>query len=154
MTSYQSSSKLDRTPADVLVVHCSDPRLQPAFHEFLSQGLSLNKKYALLAIPGGPQFLTLVEYLPKFSWVGRKWLRFLVDTIGVKRLILIAHEDCLWYKSLPFHLFRSSNPRRRQEEDLRRAQRSLIADFPQLAVELYFAGWDGSEQLTVEAVPN
>ena len=152
MTSYQSSSKFERTPADVLVVHCSDPRFQAGFYEFLNLGLNLNERYALLAIPGGPQFLTLVEYLPKFSWVGRKWLRFLVETIGMKRLILIAHQDCRWYASLPFHLFRSSDPRRRQEEDLRRAQRSLVEDFPQLAVELYYAGWDGSERLTVEAI--
>jgi hypothetical protein len=152
MPSFLSSAKLSRAPADVLVVHCSDPRFQAGYHEFLNRGLQLGENYGLLVIPGGPQFLTLVEYLPKFSWVGRKWLRFLVETVGMKRLILIAHQDCRWYASLPFHLFRSRDPRERQEEDLRRAQRALEADFPGLAVELYYAAWDASDHVTVEPI--
>jgi hypothetical protein len=152
MPSYQSSSKINRADTDVLVVYCSDHRFQAGLHEFLSHGLNLQDNYALLAIPGGPQSLTLVEYLPKFSWVSRKWFRFLAENHHLKRMILIAHQDCGWYKSLPFHLFGSSDPRRRQEEDLRKARQALAKDFPELGVELYYATWDAEDRVSVEAV--
>lgn len=152
MPSYVSTSKIDRTLTDVLVVHCSSSRFQAGLHDFLNQGLNLRSNYDLLVIPGGPQSLTLVEYLPKFSWAGWKWFRFLVEAHDLKRLILIAHEDCGWYKELPLHLHTVSDPRQRQEEDLRRAKAKLSKEFPHLRVELYYAAWDSSDRVTVEAV--
>jgi len=152
MPIYQSSSKIHREDAEVLVVHCSDHRFQAGFREFLDQGLKLGENYDLLIIPGGPQCLTLIEYLPKFAWAGGRWLSFLVEQHELKRLILIAHQDCGWYKSLPLHLHSSPEPRDRQEEDLRRAQRWLAKEFPELHLELYYAGWDANDQVTVEPV--
>ena len=80
--------------AEVLAIHCSDHRFQAGFYEFLNRKLKLDENYDLLVLPGGPQCLTLVEYLPKFSWAGWKWFRFLVDAHDLKRLILIQHQDC------------------------------------------------------------
>jgi hypothetical protein len=152
MPSYTAPSKVDHTQTDVLVVHCSDHRFQAGLRDFLNQGLDLKSNYDLLVLPGGPQCLTLVEYLPKFAWAGWKWFRFLVEAHSLKRLILIAHEDCGWYKELPLHLHTSSDPRRRQEEDLQRVRERLSADFPELRIELYYASWDAADRVTVEAV--
>jgi hypothetical protein len=152
MSSYQSSSKVNRADADVLVVHCSDHRFQAGIREFLDQGLNLGENYDLLIIPGGPQCLTLVEYLPKFAWVGGKWFRYLVENHELKRLILIAHQDCGWYGKLPLHLHASSTPRERQEEDLRRAYRALVREFPEIRVELYYAGWSADDKISVEPI--
>ena len=152
MPPFQPSSKINNTPAETLVVHCSDHRFLAGIHEFLDCGLNLNQNYDLLVIPGGPQSLTLVEYLPKFSWAGWKWFRYLVETHELRRLVLIAHQDCVWYRSLPFHLHASRDPRQRQEQDLRRVRRALANDFPYLGVELYYAGWDADERMTMEAV--
>jgi hypothetical protein len=152
MPTSQLSSKLNRSETDVLVVHCSDHRFQGGFYEFLNLKLNLNENYDLLVLPGGPQCLTLVEYLPKFSWAGWKWFRFLVEAHDLKRLLLIQHQDCGWYKELPFHLHASAEPRLRQEEDLRRARHALAKDFPDLSVELYYAGWDSNDQITLDAV--
>jgi len=152
MSSYQPSSKVKRTDTDVLVVHCSDHRFQAGLYEFLNLGLNLDENYDLLAIPGGPQCLTLVEYLPKFSWASRKWFRFLLEAHAPKKIILIAHQDCGWYKSLPFFLHSATEPRQRQEEDLRRARNALTKDFPGLNVELYYAGWDSTDRVTLETV--
>lgn len=152
MSSYQPTSKVNHSHTDLLVVHCSDHRFQAGFYEFLNLGLDLNENYDLLVLPGGPQCLTLVEYLPKFSWAGWKWFRFLVEAHELKRMILIAHQDCGWYKELPFHLHASSEPRLRQEEDLRRVRQALSKDFPELAVELYYAGWDTDDRVTMEAI--
>jgi len=152
MSTYQSSSKINLTDTETLVVHCSDHRIQAGIREFLDRGLKLEQNYDLLIIPGGPQCLTLVEYLPKFAWAGSRWFRYLVEQHELKRLILIAHQDCAWYKSLPLHLHSSPEPRERQEEDLRRAQRWLAGEFPQLRTELYYAAWDANDQMRVEEV--
>ena len=101
-------------------------------------------------LPGGPQCLTLVEYLPKFSWAGWKWFKFLVDAHDLKRLILIQHQDCGWYKELPSHLHSSKEPRTRQEEDLQRARAALAKERPELSVELYYAGWDAGQHITID----
>ncbi len=152
MPSTQLSSKLQHAATDVLVVHCSDHRFQAGLYEFLNMNLNLDENYDLLVLPGGPQCLTLAEYLPKFSWAGWKWLRFLVEKHELKRLILIAHQDCGWYKDLPFHLHSSSDPRLRQEEDLRRARNTLTQELPELKVDLYYAGWDSSDKITIEPI--
>jgi len=145
MPSYPVDSKLQSEAPAALVVHCGDHCFQAAFHEFLNRHLGLEGNYDLLVIPGGPQSLTLVEYLPKFSWASWRWFRFFVENHEIGRLILIQHQDCVWYKSLPLHLHSSSEPRQRQEEDLRKLGETLRRDFPQLRVELYFAAWDGKD---------
>ena len=75
-----------------------------------------------------------------------------MDSHDLKRLILIQHQDCGWYKDLPFHLHSSPEPRQRQEEDLRRARAALAKERPELSVELYYAGWDASQHITIDAV--
>ena len=152
MPSFQLGSKVNKSPAEVLVILCSDHRFQAGFYEFLNLHLNLDENYDLMAIPGGPQSLTLVEYLPKFAWASWKWFRFLVEQHGLKKLVLIAHQDCVWYKSLPVHLHMFADPRQRQEADLRRARQILIKELPELQVDLYYAGWDAGEKITVEAI--
>ena len=152
MPTMQLASILREPETDVLAVHCSDYRFQDGYQEFLNDKLQLDGNYDLLAIPGGPQCLTLVEYLPKFSWSSLKWFRFLVDAHRVKRLILIQHQDCAWYRTVPLHLHSSPEPRLRQEEDLRRARAALAKERPQLSIELYYAGWDANKHITIESV--
>ena len=152
MASYQLDSRVESKPPAALVVHCGDHRLQAAFGEFLNKSLGLNGNYDLMVVPGGPQGLTLLEYLPKFSWASWRWFRFFVENHEISRLILIQHQDCAWYKNLPLHLHSSPEPRARQEEDLRKIGGVLKKDFPQLRVELYFAGWDSSERITLDSL--
>lgn len=137
----------------MLVVHCGDYRFQGAFYEFLNRNLNLNENYDLIVIPGGPQSLSLVEYLPKFSWSSWKWFRFFVEKHGIRRLILIQHQDCAWYQTMPAHLHASSDLRERQEQDLGRITNALKKDFPDLSVELYYAGWDAEDRITFDAIP-
>ncbi len=121
----------------VLVIHCSDPRFQDAFHEFLHGHLGL-ERYALLAVPGGPQFLTLAEYLPKFSWTGWRWVKFLGDLGNTDRVILIAHEDCRWCQDSRFSgLHNGSHDH--QVEDLHHVSAAIGDRFPSAHVELYYA---------------
>jgi len=150
MPNHSVDAKIHSEPPRALVVHCGDHRFQAAFQEFLNRNLGLGSNYDLFVIPGGPQSLTLVEYLPKFSWASWRWFRFFVVNHEIDRLILIQHEDCAWYKSLPLHLHSSTEPRQRQEEDLRRVGKTLRTEFPQIKLELYFAAWDGNEEGNID----
>lgn len=149
---HQISALLNQTDPEVLVLRCSDHRFQAGYDEFLNVHLKLSSNYDLLAIPGGPQCLTLAEYLPKFAWAGWRWFRFLLEKHAPKRIVLIAHQDCGWYKKLPASLIRFTDLRNRQEDDLRRARNLLLREFSHLEVELYFAGWDEAGRVTIATV--
>jgi hypothetical protein len=152
MPSFSLSSTVNHAHTDALVVHFSDHRFQAGHHEFLNRVLNLNENYDLLALPGGAQALSLFEYLPKFAWAGWKWFRFLVEAHGLKRIILIAHQDCGWYKSLPDFLHSTADPRLKQEEDLRRIRQMLLKENAELSVELYCAAFDPSDAIAMEAI--
>lgn len=152
MGTVQLGSKIKRGDTETLVVHCGDYRFQAGFSEFLNQTLNLNGNYDLMVIPGGPLSLTLFEYLPKYSWASWKWFRFFVERHGIRRLILIQHQDCAWYQTMPAHLHDFHELRQRQEQDLERIKKTLQKDFSGLAVELYYAGWDSSDQITIETI--
>jgi len=81
--------------------------------------------------------LARLEFLPKFSWVGWRWLKFLLDLTKPKRVILINHEDCRWYLSL----LREPDPvllRARQLADLREIHREFGDRFA-VQIETYYA---------------
>lgn len=138
---YQTSPLGAGGESHVVVVHCSDPRYQPHFQEFLRRGLGL-EHYALMAVPGGAQWLTLADYLPKFSWAGWRFLKFVHQVSNADRVILIAHDTCLWYRDARFAGL-SLNLKERQLSDLRRARQGLIERFGQIQIECYYATFDG-----------
>ena len=125
-----------------VVIHCSDPRYQGAFHSFIRDQLGL-KQYALVAVPGGPQFLSAVELLPKFAWAGWRWMKFLGKLGATGRVILIAHEDCRWYHETGVA---ASSPslREKQDSDLRAVCAGLKERFGAIAIEQYYARFEGS----------
>ena len=120
----------------VVVIHCSDPRYQPHFQDFLRGGLKLDR-YALVAVPGGPQCFTLSQYLPKFAWAGWRWMKFLVNLMKPSRVIFIAHADCRWYIENRF----TSEERARETQmaDMRRAQQEIVDRFGAVPIEVYYA---------------
>ena len=97
----------------MVVVHCTDRQYQGHFHEFLRNGLAI-REYGLVAVPGGPQLLAPLEFMPKFSRAGWRWLKFLVDLTKPERVVLIHHDDCRWYWSI----LRARDPDRVREQQL------------------------------------
>ena len=138
-----------REQSDALVIHCSDPRFQKHFHEFLRGHLELDT-YGLVAVPGGAQFLAAIDYLPKFSWVGWRWLKFLIDRTRARRVILIVHDDCLWYKDARFWQH-GGDWKGAALSDLAKVRDGIRARFGSLSVETWFARIDGGE-VVFEAV--
>ncbi len=131
--------------AKTLVVYCSDGRFARVSDEFVEQTLKI-ADYDVLAMPGGPQFLCALEYLPKLRWAGRRWLDYLVEGHGLERVVLITHQDCGWYRRL--HGSHDDHTTR-QREDLRRARTELLEALPHLGVEAYFVSvQDGQVSFT------
>jgi len=133
----------------VVVIHCSDARFQPHFQDFLRAELGL-RNYSLIAVPGGPQFLTLADYLPKFSWAGWRWVKFMMGLGSPERVVLIAHEDCHWYLDQRFWPG-PSNLRDRQLRDLQHVRREFAERFASTKVELYYARFD-KERVAFESL--
>lgn len=145
MSAVYRTEFVPREQADTLVIHCSDPKYQAHFQEFLHKHVGLDS-YELIAVPGGPQFLTLADYLPKFSWAGWRWVKFLVDVAHPSRAILIAHENCRWYRDMRFGLG-PEEQRIRPARDLTKVRREFRERFPGIAVECYTARLDGGHVL-------
>ena len=123
-----------------LVIHCSDPRYQPHFQEFLETGLGM-AHYALIAVPGGPHCLVLEQYLPKFGWAGWRWVKLMEKVAQPERIILIAHDDCRWYLSMGF-VQDLAGLCARQVSDLKAAQAKLAENY-RTPVDLYYAKLEG-----------
>ena|SRR3989442_132213 len=134
---YRTTAREAKSESGVMVVHCSDPRYQPHFQDFLRSGLHL-ERYGLIAVPGGPQLLTLSEYLPKFSWAGWRWIKFMTGLMQPERIILIAHDDCRWYLDQRFW-GQPAGLRERQIKDLQRVRGEIRERFPNSRVELFYA---------------
>ena len=142
---FTSSAPEAPAAASTLVVACSAHGLAPALREFLDEGLKLAPgTYDLLAVPGGPHFLMLTSYLPKFAWAGHRWVKFLVEKHTLRRAILVAHEDCAWHndeRMLPalLHRIHGQSGREAQVHELEQMVAAAREALPGIAVEAYFA---------------
>jgi len=143
---YVAKIRRQDSANEAVVIHCSDHRFQQGFREFLSEGLDLGC-YALLAIPGGGHFSSMGDLLPKFAKVGMQSVKFLVRRTGTDRIILIAHDDCLYFKEILQFFFTEPDLHEKQLANLKRARRVLVEWFPRARVELYFAGADSTGSL-------
>lgn len=139
---YRSEDVRPSAEGAPLVIHCSDPRFQPHFQDFLGKHLALDH-YALIAVPGGPQLLKVFEFLPKFSWVGWRWAKFMVHLTRAERIVLIIHDDCRWYLQ---DLFGHSPDRihERMIDDALRVRASLLERFGDRNIEIYHARLSGT----------
>lgn len=154
-TVYRSAAPLEDKGSATLVISCSSNAYFPHVREFLDRHLGLPEgTYDWLAVPGGPQFLLLTEYLPKFAWAGHRWVKFLIERHHLKRAVLVTHEDCAWHddeRMIPALLHRlgaggagSTSAREHQLDALRTMAQSVHELLPPVAVEAYFAGKDPS----------
>jgi hypothetical protein len=138
---FRTSPVKATTNPTPLVIHCSDPRYQPHFQDFLRNALKLDR-YAVIAVPGGAHFLTLADNQPQFSWVGWQWVKFVHSVARAERVVLFGHHDCRWYLEMSSTHDPAQLPAR-VAEDLRSVRGALLERFPRLRVETYFARFEG-----------
>jgi hypothetical protein len=149
---------LPQARPQAIVVYCSAPRFQTAFEQFIAKDLGLAKgQFIPLVIAGGAGVLAHPERLPKeFKFMRDRFELFRRNYDSVKRIVLINHEDCAYYKSLTERISgllggHAQDPTRRSREDM-----ELIANvFDRLLshlgleVELYYAHFVDGDQSKV-----
>ena len=135
--------KLDRTPAEALVIHCADPRFQTAFRRFVTEELQL-KNYAPLVIGGAIHPFGAQEFFPKNLKVIWGQIKFFINEANIKRVIIINHDDCLWYKTMANFYAKLKTPLK-GKLDLAPTAKSLMQDFAGVRVDTYWAALDGDE---------
>jgi hypothetical protein len=129
--------------AHVVVVHCSDPRYQPHFQDFLRLRLGL-PHYGLIAIPGGAQMFSPSEKRESLRDHGMAWMDFMATLMSADRCILIGHGDCRWYLQNGIAPDAGSL-RETQARDLFAVRDEIQKRLPALRVEIYFAQMHESE---------
>lgn len=138
-------------PTDTLVIYCSDHRFQQAFGDFGKDCIRPNKNFDLIAFPGATQMLAFGETMPKLTNALLRPIKFLVEYHGIKRIVIIAHEDCGWYANFVPQFFNIiGSMRDRQEKDMEHARRVLKELFPGVAVDLYYASIEPEDRIKIE----
>jgi hypothetical protein len=150
MNPFSSSAPWHSDFAETLVLYCSDGRFVQQCEEFLTNGLQV-KTCDHFIVPGGAAWLVLDTLTFHAYDVAREQVAFLVEAHSLKRAILIAHEECGFYRARFPHataeaIFDA------QIKDLRQAATTLTVWFPQLTVETFYARVKGEqvEFVTVE----
>ena len=116
-------------------VYCSDGRYGDQIDEFLHAGLGF-PRYDRVAVPGGAAALADHMIVMRERAALERQVKFLVEAHALRRVVLIAHQDCAFY-----HLvrIRAGSLEQQQVEDLARAADRIRGFAPGLAVDGYFA---------------
>ncbi len=133
--------KLDTTPPEALVIHCSDPRFQTAFRRFVTEDLGM-KAYAPLVIGGSIHAFGSQQFLPKNFKVLWEQIKFFIKEAGIKQVVIINHEDCKWYNAMSSFYSKIKLPVK-GKVDLASTAKTLLADFAGIQVRSFWAGLEG-----------
>ena len=126
----------DAKHPDALAMYCSDGRFTEAIEELL-HGLG-HARLDTLTIPGGPALLDLTSSNLGAVDVMREAATFLIRGHRIKRVVLLGHEGCGYYRAR-FPYESPDAMRRRQLDDIRQAARWVSANHEELTVTSYFA---------------
>ena len=114
----QPPMKFDEAHPDALVIQCSDGRYTPIVAELMhSNGI---ERYDVMAMPGGPALLDMASASILQSEACRNGTSFLVKGHGIKKIWLLAHAGCGFYKNA-LNGMPSQSIIDRQNNDLQRA---------------------------------
>ena len=143
---------------DAIVIHCSDPRFQAAFEQFLATELHLEKgQYVPIVVGGGGGVLAHPEQLPKeFKFLKDRLEHYRKVFPTVRRIVLINHEGCRYYESIKGRLLSFVGSRLKSALDEGHRDLSLAARVFQhllahlgYQLELYFARFADAERSKV-----
>ena len=132
---YKSTLPWFHERVGAAAVYCADGRYNDQTDDFLHNHLGL-PRYDRVVIPGGPACLAGHTLAVRERGAFEKQLRFLVESHQLKRIVLIAHEDCGFYR----HLLRLRTPiEATQTKDLVTIAGMIRGWAQDLAVDAYFA---------------
>ena len=133
-TTFVSEVPFEVERINAAAVYCSDGRYGDQFDQFLHEGLGL-PRYDRIALPGGPACLCHIQAMRESSALERE-LKFLIEAHNLFTVILIAHQDCGFYKQVRV---RQGSVEKQQFHDLGEAAAKIRTYHPDLIVESYFA---------------
>lgn len=93
---YESPLPYLQTPPSTAILYCSDGRLGEHIDDFASHCLG-SDHFDHLAVPGGAACLGAHAANGHEGEVVEDQLRFLVEAHAIRRIALIAHQDCGHY---------------------------------------------------------
>jgi len=148
---------IPRVSPEAIVVYCCDPRFQTAFGPFVESELGLKKgQYVPLVVAGGAGVLANPDRLPnEFEFLKNRFELFHEHFASIRRLVLINHEDCAYYKTLagkiPALEEYAAEPCHWPREDLTRIAQTFDRLLSHLGwgVELYYAGFTNGDRSQV-----
>lgn len=128
---YDSPIARPREPTQAVAVYCSDGRFAEHVRDFLDHRLGLARVDAVAAAGGPVRLLESDHEANVFEDV-----KFLIDAHGLRRVVLIQHEDCGYYA----HRLglEGDAAHARQMEDLHAAARRLRETTRVERMDLYF----------------
>ena len=132
---FESSLAFDEHRVGAAAVYCSDGRFGQQMDEFLYHGLKL-PRYDRVAVPGGCACLAghTQAYYEKNAM--ERQLRFLMDEHKLRRVVLIAHDSCAFYKEI---WIGSRSVEEQQAIDAGKAAETIRLWHPDVEIETYFA---------------
>lgn len=133
---YESTVPFDSARIRAAAIYCSDGRFGEQCDDFLQNALGL-PRYDRVAVPGGAACLAghFAAYRERDTVTAQ--LEFLIRAHGLRRVILIAHQDCAFYTA-----FLDVSPvglADRQREDLLQAAARVRELGTDLTVDAYLA---------------
>jgi len=132
---YTSDTPFDAERIGAAAVYCSDGRYGDQMDEFLHDAMGL-PRYDRVAAPGGPACLAGHSVAIRDQGAMEKQLRFLITAHDLNRVVLIAHQDCGFYKHLKLW---GKTVEEQQRADMSKVAEIVRAYREGLAVEAYFA---------------
>ncbi len=163
-----AAKKLYRAVPDAkpsaIVIHCSDPRFQTAFREFIEHELGLGEGMTIpTVIGGGAGVLGHPEQLPKeFKFLRERLEQYWEIFPTARRIVLINHEDCRYYENLKGRVLallgsRFNVARHYEREDLSLVSSAFRHFLSHLGytIEFYYARFADPEhtKIEIERVP-
>ena len=126
-----------------LIVHCDEEKFQDAFTKFTDHA-KVESDYPPLRVPGGPMVIALADLeLPEHLQPARRAAVEFIKRHAPRRVVLVAHSECLIYDSIAAWQDDLERVKRHQHEHLVAARRAIERWFPGAEVELYYADKHG-----------
>lgn len=123
---------------DDILIQCDEDDFQEAFEKFRN---FLGVKVEPIEVPGGAMFFAIppTEVPEKFEPAKRAVIEFL-KWHSPRKVILIAHSECLLYDVFGAWQNRADEVENRQRADLERARDVIRTWFPKTeSIEIYYA---------------
>lgn len=125
-----------------LVLQCDEEFVQEAYKRFREEHLGILTDP--IAVPGGVKALAAVQgELPKELEPVKRAIVEALKRHAPRRVVLIAHSECLLYDVIAAWQNQGDQVRSRQEADLLAASNLIKTLFPNTKVEMYYAQKDG-----------